>query len=98
MRKCRCHLRGINSVFSSERPVCTLHILEKELSLLWPRKGFVIFLFNVDDSCYKTAADRTEKQFHGQSEMTLSKKPQKGRFKLSRCQKNMIVVEIRGGK
>ena len=46
---------------SSERLVCTLHILKKELFLLWPRKGIILFLLNVDDNCYKTAADRTQK-------------------------------------
>ena len=50
-----------NLGFSLERLVCTLHILEKELSLLWPTKGFILFLLNVDDNCYKTAADKTEK-------------------------------------
>ena len=33
----------------------------KGLSLLWPRKSFILFLLNADDNCYKTAADRTEK-------------------------------------
>ena len=61
VRKCRCHLRGITLVFSSERFVCTLHTLEKEVFLLWPRKGFILPLLNVDDNCYKTAADRTQK-------------------------------------
>ena len=61
VRKYRCHLRGITLVFSSERLVCTLHILEKELFLLWPRKSFILFLMNVDDNCSKTASDRTEK-------------------------------------
>ena len=51
----------ISLVFSSERLVCTLHILEKELFLLWPRKGFILFLLNVDDNCYKMAVDRTQK-------------------------------------
>ena len=50
-----------NLGFSSGRLVCTLLILEKELSLLWPRKGFILFLLNADDNCYKTVADRPEK-------------------------------------
>ena len=61
VRKCRCHLPGITSFFSLERLVCTLHILEKELFLLWAREGFILFLLNVDDNFHKTAADRTEK-------------------------------------
>ena len=67
MTKCQCHLQGITSVFSSKRLVCTLHILEKEISLLWPRKGFVLFLLNVGDNRDnrdnrdKKAADRIEK-------------------------------------
>ena len=66
--------------FLKNTSVCTLHISEKELSLLWPRKGFILFLLHVNDNCYKTAADRTEKQFYGQSDMTLSKKLPKGVF------------------
>ena len=49
-----------NYGFFLRRLVCTLHILKKELFLLWPRKGFILFLLNVDDNCYKTAADRTQ--------------------------------------
>ena len=45
-------------VFSSERLLCTLQILQKEFSLLWPKKSFILFLLNVDDNCYKTAAEQ----------------------------------------
>ena len=64
MTKCQCHLQRITSVFSLKRLVCALHILEKEISLLWPRKGFVLFLLNVADNRDnrdKKAADRIEK-------------------------------------
>ena len=35
----------------------------KELFLLWPRKGFILFLLNVDDNCYKRQRTQLRNNF-----------------------------------
>ena len=59
--RCRCHLRGITSVFFLRKTCLYITYIGKGIIPALAKREFYSILLNVDDNCYKRAADRTEK-------------------------------------